>query len=251
MLVHALKLAVSPPLCLLLLAGFGWLVRRRAPRLARGCMGGALVCLVLLMLPVVSTALLRSLQIDPPLALERLDPLPGAVVVLGADFVPHTPEYGQSTVGWITLERVRYAAQVARRTGLPLLASGGELERGAPPLAVRMQQVLEHELGVPVRWTEGRSHSTRENARFSAEILAAEGIGRVLLVTHAWHMPRARAAFEGAGLEVVPAPTGFRFWPDATPSSVLPSARALLDSSLAVHEWIGRGWYALLDLLGA
>lgn len=247
MLVQALKLAVSPPLCLFLLAGFGWIVRRWRPRLGRTCVIVAGVTLVLLMLPVVAAALLRSLQRDPPLALERIDPRAGAIVVLGADFMPHTPEYGQSTVGWITLERVRYGAFVARRTGLPVLVSGGDLEGGAPPLAVRMQQVLEGELGVPVRWTERRSRSTLENARFSAEILSAAGIERVLLVTHAWHMPRARRAFEAAGLEVVAAPTGFRFWPNASLHAVLPSARSLLDSSLAIHEWTGRAWYALLE----
>lgn len=247
MVVYALKLAVSPPLCLFLLAAFGWVVGRWRPRLGRWCAGVAAGALVALTLPVVAAALLRSLQDDPPLALERLEPRPGAIVVLGADFVPHTPEYGQSTVGWITLERVRYGAFVARRTELPVLLSGGDLEGGAPPLSVRMRQVLEGELGVPVRWTEERSTSTRENARYSAELLRAEGVERVLLVTHAWHMPRARREFERAGLEVVAAPTGFRFWPNASVHAVLPSARALLDSSLAVHEWLGRAWYGVTD----
>lgn len=47
-----------------------------------------------------------------------------------------------------------------------------------------------------------------ENARFSAAILAPLGVTRILLVTDAFHMPRARRAFAIAGLDPIAAPTG-------------------------------------------
>ena len=68
---------------------------------------------------------------------------------------------------------------------------------------------------------------------------------RCYVVTHAWHMPRALAAFEAAGLEPVPAPTVFRAGPRAHVTEVLPSAKALRETQLAAHEWIGRVFYAL------
>ena len=48
------------------------------------------------------------------------------------------------------------------------------------------------------------SFSTRENARFSAEILARRGARRVALVTCPWHMKRAALLFSRAGLAVEP-----------------------------------------------
>jgi uncharacterized SAM-binding protein YcdF (DUF218 family) len=50
------------------------------------------------------------------------------------------------------------------------------------------------------------SHSTRENAVYSARILERRGIRKIILVTCEWHLPRARRHFENAGLDVESAP---------------------------------------------
>ncbi|MDB4943075.1 MAG: putative rane protein [Labilithrix sp.] len=46
------------------------------------------------------------------------------------------------------------------------------------------------------------SYDTRDNARFAAALLARRGVGRVLVVTCSWHLPRAMRLFRAAGLEV-------------------------------------------------
>lgn len=51
---------------------------------------------------------------------------------------------------------------------------------------------------------------TADNARLSAAMLKAEDIERIVLVTHAFHMPRARQLFAAEGLSVAAAPTDFR-----------------------------------------
>ncbi len=141
------------------------------------------------------------------------------------------------------LERLRYAAWLAKKTGLPVLTSGGIVRKGRVSEAELMSDILK-EFGVDVRWLEGKSHNTYENALFSSQLLKGVGIGEVLLVTHAWHMPRAAEAFEMAGMRVVPAPTGasgpagamdFMDW--------LPDASSLLMSYWALHEMLGRLWY--------
>ena len=70
---------------------------------------------------------------------------------------------------------------------------------------------------------------------------------RVLLVTSAFHMPRAQAQFARAGFEVMPYPVDFRTEAGRRPSLLdwLPQASALEDSSLALREWIGRAWMAV------
>lgn len=246
-LAYILKKLVMPPVCLFLLGAVGLACLRFRPRLGKWLLGIAAATLLVLCTPFVSTALLRSLQAEP-LDLESVGPDVGAIIVLGADFVPWTPDYDHSTVGPLSLERLRYAARLHRQTQIPILVSGGVLETGGPPLSSSMKDALVNDFGVDVRWMERRSRTTRENAQMSAELLLAEGIERALLVTHSWHMPRAQASFETTGLEVIPAPTNFRFWPEWDHDAVLPSSRALLDSSYAIHEWVGRLWYALLDV---
>ena len=237
-----------PPLSLFVLAGVGWLIRKKRPVLARWMIATAVVLLFVLSVPLVSAALTRSLQRTEVLNLERLPAGPQAIVVLAADFNALAPEYGGATVGMMTLERLRYAATLARTTGLPVLTAGGPSREGVRPMGTHMQETLETDFGIPVRWAETRSSNTRQNLRFAAELLRPDepdGIRHIYLVTHAWHIPRARFAAESAGFIVTPAGTGYRAWPPAKPTSALPSARALRESTWAVHEWIGRLWYAL------
>src|SRR6185436_11339472 len=97
-----------------------------------------------------------------------------------------------AVAGPMTMQRVRYAAALQKRTGLPLLVSGGVPRAGLPSLAAMMADAA-GELGVKAKWREERSGDTRENARFSAELLKADGKKTVMLVTSAFHMPRAAA----------------------------------------------------------
>ena len=166
-----------------------------------------------------------------------------AIVVLGAGRRTHAPEFGGETVNRLALERLRYAAKLARSSGLPLLVSGGA-PHGDTPEAVLMQRALELDYGVRTRWVESASRDTRENAQFSAVHLHAVGVRRVLLVTHAMHMKRARDAFAAAGLEVVPAPTAWLGGDDKETAG----DQALVE--LPSQNTAYAGWFALHELLG-
>lgn len=194
MLRALFKLIVIPPLSLFLLAGLGWLVRKRWPVLARWLIGTAVALLYVLSVPLVSAALARSLQRIPALDLHHLPAGPQAIVVLGADFSAMAPEYGGATVGMMTLERLRYAAVLHRATGLPVLTCGGPPREGLRPLAFHMAETLENDFATPVEWIESGSATTRENLRGAAELLnprATGGVRQIYLVTHVWHLPRA------------------------------------------------------------
>jgi uncharacterized SAM-binding protein YcdF (DUF218 family) len=235
-----------PPLNVLLLALCALALWRRRRALARGLAIAALALLWLSSTPAVGALLLRALQTSPALPAAGPWPTAQAIVVLSAEMERSAPEYaGAQRPGPLTMDRLRYAAFLHRQTGLPLLVSGGQLESYADPHAATMRAHLEHDLGIPVRWSEERSRDTFENAQFSAATLLRDGVRRVLLVTHAWHMPRARAAFERFGLEVVPAPTGFRGAALAGIRDLVPRWTALRDCALALHELIGIAWYAI------
>jgi uncharacterized SAM-binding protein YcdF (DUF218 family) len=245
-MVHQLLEALFlPPAAVLLMVPLGALLARRWKRLGRTLCVLALLWLWALSTPFVANLLLRSLQTFPALPPTGALPEADAIVVLSAEADPVGAEFGGPVAGPMTMQRLRYAAALQKRTGLPLLVSGGVAGRELPSLASVMAKAATTEFGVPVRWQEDRSADTRENALFSAAILKAAGMQRVMLVTSAWHMPRAAAAFEAAGLRVIAAPTGFA--PPIAEDVVkfTPHWRALRDADLALHEWVGRLVYAI------
>ena len=107
-----------------------------------------------------------------------------------------------------------------------------------------MADALEESFGLRARWVEDASRNTHENAHLSAPILLGDGIRRVYLVTHFWHMPRAMAAVRASGLEPVAAPVGLAI-PDEDWSAFLPRPGALRLNQLFWHETVGRLWYRL------
>ncbi|MBV2193864.1 MAG: YdcF family protein, partial [Azonexus sp.] len=146
-----------------------------------------------------------------------------------------------------SLIRLRHGARLARETQLPVLISGGRPLNADNAEAAVMADILKNEFGVAVRWREEQSQDTAGNARQSAEILRSAGIGRIVLVTQAFHMPRARMLFEAAGLQVVPAPAHFvsKTGGGFATGDLLPSASALHHSFYALHEWLGIAWARL------
>ena len=227
----------------LLLPPAGLLIVAVASRSRRVAVLSALAAL-LLALPPVSDALLYELARPfPPLPAEGNLPAGAqAIVILGAEIRDYD-EFATPSPGPLTLERLRYGAVLHRRSGLPLLVTGGPPRPGGKAVAAAMRQALAADFGVPVAWTETRSTDTFENARFSAEILLPLGIRRILLVTHAWHLARAAPEFRAAGFDVIPAPTGHVGPPVLDMTAMAPSPNALTNGYYAAHEYLGRLYY--------
>ncbi|MSQ58445.1 MAG: YdcF family protein [Betaproteobacteria bacterium] len=231
-----------PPLAPALIVLLGLMLRRRW--VGAGLIATGLVSVVLLSTNAVSSALLVSLQVSQALSPTNL-PRAGAIVVLAGGLREQAAEYGSDQPNIFTLERLRYGAWLAKRTGLPLLVTGGYKYDG-PTEAQVMAQTLRDEFGLQPRWVESRSRDTSDNASYSAELLREAKIARVLLVTHAWHMRRALLEFKAAHLDPVPAPTVFARVPNKlTFVDFLPTARAYFNSGFALHEWLGIAWASL------
>jgi uncharacterized SAM-binding protein YcdF (DUF218 family) len=120
--------------------------------------------------------------------------VPSAICVLGC-----------RTTSPALARRIEAAAQAFREgRGALVVACGGRAwgeglgEIEADAMAARLVHA-----GVPgeVITRERCSFDTRDNARFAAALLARRGIGRVLVVTCAWHLPRATTLFRAAGLD--------------------------------------------------
>ena len=250
LLIKTVQTLLLPPGLMILLMLGGYFLARRLPRSGKIMLFTGFGLLVLASLPFVANMNLRLLEGDTALTAEELaQPSAEAIVILSGGRNLDAPEYGHSdTVSMHSLQRVRYGAWLQRHTRLPILVTGGKVfDSSRPAEAELMQQILTQEYQVPVKWIEIHSRNSWENAALSRVILKEAGINRIYLVTQAWHMPRARLAFEAVGLEVIPAPTGFVGGESDAPLILdfLPSAAALMTNYYVAHELMGLVWYKL------
>ena len=145
-----------------------------------------------------------------------------------------------------SLERMSVAALLQKKTGLPVIVSGGAVFSVVAE-ADAAGAYLE-ELGVPAKAIikEKTSRDTYENAVFTRRICVERGYTRLILLTSASHIPRAVYIFRKAGFtEIIPFPVarmaakdGKRFYNDFLPGTFSASARAL-------NEHIGLLFYRL------
>lgn len=248
LITNSIAAWLLPPGSLLLLAAIGAFVARRRRRAGRALVALSLAALYALSTPLLSGSLIRLLE---PAQRDPLADNSGqAIVALGGGIYSAAPEYGRDTVSTSTLTRLRYVAHLRRFVKRPVMVTGGAPLGNAVSEAELMKRVLEEEFGVPVQWAEKASRNTLENARLTRRMLAPSGIRTIYLVTDAWHIPRARLAFERSGFTVIPAGTGYSTRTKLTLLDFLPNASALLDSSRFFHEVIGIGWYHLRILAG-
>ena len=236
-----LKSLFQPPGLQLLMLAVALLCWFRFRHLSFALVFFAFASLYLLSNAAVSNVLLKGLEGGPVYQSSTSSShAADAIVILGTGVLGNTPEYGMHPQpGALLIQRLRYGLKLHRETGLPILVSGGS--RYGINEAKIMKAFLE-EHGAKVQWTESASRTTRDNAQNSAAILNQS---RVLLVTHAWHIPRAKSEFERAGFKVIPAPTaklGTRLAPSQL-DAWLPDVRYLRKSQLALHEYAGMVWY--------
>ncbi|OAN47852.1 YdcF family protein [Magnetospirillum moscoviense] len=126
-------------------------------------------------------------------------------IVLGAKVLPD----GRPSPA--LARRVAHAVALARADLVGhLLMSGGPVSHPVPEAHVMRDLALAAGIAPTRVHVEDRSHNTIDNARLSAPIIAAQGWGRVLVVTDSFHLPRARYIFRRSGLTVA----GFPARPD-------------------------------------
>ena len=149
-------------------------------------------------------------------------------------------------------DRIIHAADLFRAGKVQrIIVTGGRWPFSDQSEAEQAAVLLE-KLGVPrsAVLMENRARNTRENALFVAEIWREEGIGSGLLVTSAGHMPRSLAAFQKAGLPVVPSSADVEVALPINRNALdwFPDAEGLRLAQMTVHELVGlmvyrlRGW---------
>jgi uncharacterized SAM-binding protein YcdF (DUF218 family) len=215
----------------------------RRPARSRLLLGLALLDLLAFSLEPVSRSLFDRLEAGA-VSTFHPDPPYDVVVVLGGMIDPVAMERSHELELNEAADRISRAAILLRAgQARMVLLSGGLIDPppGVPGEAASLAGWLRDQGIEPDRIVvEGRSRNTRENAVESAAIIAAHGWQRVLLVTSAWHAPRALGCFRAVGLSPDLLPVDHRGGTPTGPAAWLPRAGALSGSTDALREAFGR-----------
>jgi uncharacterized SAM-binding protein YcdF (DUF218 family) len=237
----------------ILLSPFSWAVAlvatallwKGAPSRARWFGGAGLGILLLFSFEPLANFLLRRLE-QGAVQTYRADANYDALILLGGmverSSVAGRPEYNENverllvTYDLLRSDRAHYA-----------LVSGGALDPTVPSLVeanVLAQQLFDWGISSDRVIVEPRSRNTHENAVECRRIADERGLSRLLLVTSAFHVPRALGCFRAVGLSVDTLPVDYRSYdPGRFSGSLLPRANHLERSEMALREWFGRGIY--------
>lgn len=173
------------------------------------------------------------------------------IIVLGGDENPRISEargqpalYGsaQRYIEFAALARAYPQAQLIYSGGSPLLKENSKLNQ-----ADVARETLTS-IGVPQERMIYESHSrnTHDNAVYTAALVHPKPDQRWLLVTSAYHMPRAIGTFKKAGWNVFPAPTDYHTTGVLSSELNFNFSAHLLEMSAAAHEYYGLIAYYLM-----
>ncbi len=251
LLARIFEQLILPPGLFLVLLCLSFIILKPRPILGKSLLIAVMVAFYMLSTPYFAAQLISQVETYPALNAGSPGspghPTAGAIVVLSGDIAVNASEYGSDTIGKNSLQRTRYGAFLQRKTGLPILVSGGLLPQGASSsLARTMADSLQQDFQAGEVWLEDQSLSTADNAFYCKTLLAQKQIDTVFLVTQAWHMPRAVAMFEKAGLSVIPAPTAFAGNQPFNLDNMLPSAYAIGLGRTALREMAAYIWYMII-----
>ncbi|WP_025704717.1 YdcF family protein [Paenibacillus graminis] len=230
---------LPPGLFVILLLGLSvWLGRRsRRPALA---LLGVTLLLYLSMTPWISKLLMGGLeyQYDKPELLQG-----DVIVVLGGGATSGTPDIdGEGNLYGSAANRLLTAVRLYRQTGLPVLFSGGQVFPDSGNEAdIAKRQLIG--LGVPGSniLAENRSLNTEQNAVNTAAMMNSKGLRHPILVTSAFHMPRAMALFKDNGLAPLAYPADYTAsrGSELYPAMFTPSPGAMNNTGTALKEYLG------------
>ena len=242
---------LMPPAINILMLLFGLLIIRWYRKTGIAISSFGLLSLWLLATLYFSSVLASSIERYPAIHPDAIVKNGSqAIVVLGAAHLDAAEEYGRSTPTASALVRLHYAANIHHRSGLPIMLTGGPMNKMQDIHAEVLADSLQSQFGVTAQWLEIESATTWQNALFSARILHPQNVKNIVLVTHSYHMARSVMLFELAGFTVLPAPTRltsaypwreWRYW--------IPEIKGLQLSASVMHEYFGLLWYQFVSPL--
>lgn len=240
---------VQPSNLIALLAAAGVVLLFLRRQIARWLLGASALMLILFGILPGGQIMLRPLEDRFPQPAESLLQSAAGIIVLGGAERPHlTATRGQPALTDNALRLIAASHLAHRFPEKPLVYTGGiaaadgTTEGDVAALTFQWMGLAEDRFQL-----EQDARNTYGNAVYSHRMLQP-GDRPWLLVTSAYHMPRAVASFRAAGWTVIPYPTAYHTHPGAglRVGKLLDTAARLHETDLAVHEWIGLVVYRLM-----
>ena len=237
-----LPLIFSPLFFIISLIIFGLIIGSKKISLT------GVIILVILSMPIVSDKLIAYLESDyeliKPSKVESAD----AIVVLSGMVKTIQTKNGLDYEWGEAADRIFAGIDLFKSNKAPvLILTGGKLPWSIGVPEGEYLRDVAIDLGVPkkdILLTENVENTDQE-AKAIKKILLLDN-PKVILVTSAFHMPRAQLVFEAAGINVIPFPVDFIIGAEKlTFMSFIPSAGSFASTSFFVREMIGRTYYSL------
>jgi uncharacterized SAM-binding protein YcdF (DUF218 family) len=250
-----LWLLLAPSTVLLVLGLLGLLlVFRHHRRTGLACLSISLGAFALIGFLPVGEALMAPLENRFPAVTTLPADVTGIVVLGGAVETDLSAARGMPSLN-AAAERMTSLVYLARHypdARLAFTGGNGELIPGSMSEATVARELFT-QLGVDQNRIvyESRSRTTYENAVLLKALMKPQPDQRWLLVTSAWHMPRAVGLFRHAGWSVLAYPVGYKTAPGLMTEfrDSIPERLGMVD--LATHEWIGLAAYWLMGRTSA
>ena len=241
-----LPMFFSPLLLTLLLVVIGTLTRRRWITFS------GMLLLYCASAPFIAHPLFRyaenhAIRLSPQEA-----PRADAIIVLGG-MLQNTESTSGVVTEWRDPDRFFGGVDLYKLgKASKLVFTGGKLpwETADTNEGVTLKRYAET-MGVPPKdiLVSGEVQNTEQEARAVGELFR-EGTPTIILVTSAFHMPRAKLLFENEGFTVHEYPVDFKVSADATkPMDFIPQSEALIMTQNAIREQLGLLFYRLKHLL--
>ena len=232
-------------LVVLALAGLG-LGHTRFATIGYRLTAAAVVAFLIAGLSPLSYWLILPLEDRFPIFADDGKPIAGIVVIGGTFDTEPTLSRGQMALNE-TGERIVALGDLARRyPGAKIIYSGGgsEFALDTMPEATLLERTI-GELGLaPDRVAyERQSLNTYQNALYAKQMADPKPGARWLLVTSAFHMPRAVGAFRSVGFAVEAYPVDFR----TAGASALAKPFAFVSQGLRLTDTAAKEWIGLLS----
>jgi len=233
----------TDPLRLTLLWCVAWWFLSSWSRLNRWRLYGlwaSLLGLWILSSPAGSTFIAEPLEPILPSPLARASEANG-ILVLACVHYENSNLVLPDKYGECALRRVLYGVTLHRKTGLPLVFSGGNME-GKQLSEAEANRRLAIAMGVSPR-SILLSQEGQDTASETAAVAKTWPKRTLMLVTTAAHMPRSVYLLEKAGVHAIPAPVDRSVFPGnldwLSIASYIPDSKSLERSSAAIYEWLG------------
>ncbi len=207
----------------------------------------ALICLLLLSTPVVSSFLFAQLEAvgsrKTPADMQPAD----AIVVLSG--MTHSIRTEKGIISeWNDPDRFFGGMELIKAKKAPIIIfTKGKLPWKIGPPESELLQATAIQMGVHPQQIliTGEVETTEDESREVKKILQSKG-NRIILVTSAYHMRRAKITFDNKGLEIQPYPVDFKVGEYAlTPMDFIPNPGSLATTEKCLKELMGTVYYAL------